>query len=194
MCTDCPGRLARDLEAGFPDLVAHHQDLVYGMALRMTGRPADAEDLAQEAFIRAYRALRGYAPERIAGLLTRGWLAAIVANLGRDRARRRGPAVGALDDAADALADPAPGPEEAVSRRESARGWQVRLAALPAAQRQAVALRHVEGLTYPELAVALGRPLGTVKSDVHRGVRALRDAWEREHQAEARGETMEVEA
>lgn len=183
MCATCPARLARDLEKGFPDLVAHHQDLVYGIALRMTGRPADAEDLAQEAFLRAYRALRRYPPERIAGLLTRGWLAAIVANLGRDRARRHRPPTADLDGLADEVTDASPSLEELVTRHEAARAWRARLAALPAAQRRAVELRHVEGLTYPELALALGRPLGTVKSDVHRGVRALREAWAREERA-----------
>jgi RNA polymerase sigma-70 factor (ECF subfamily) len=194
VCAECPARLARDLEAGFPDLVAHHQDLVYGMALRMTGRPADAEDLAQEAFLRAYRALRRYAPERTAGLLTRGWLAAIVANLGRDRARRRRPPPAALDGLADQVTDASPRPDELVTRREAAGAWAARLAALPEAQRRAVELRHIEGLTYPELALALGRPLGTVKSDVHRGVRALREAWVREERAGASRRLSEVNA
>jgi RNA polymerase sigma-70 factor (ECF subfamily) len=174
--------------------VSHHQDLVYGVALRMTGRPADAEDLAQEAFLRAYRALRRYEPERIAGLLIRGWLAAIVANLGRDQARRRRPPTAALDDLADHITDRSPGPEELAARRETARTWHHRLAALPEAQRQAVELRHIEGLTYPELAVALGRPLGTVKSDVHRGVRALRRAWARDERAGASRRHSEVVA
>ena len=88
VCADCPARLADDLDAAFPEFLAHHQDLVYGVAMRMTRHPADAEDLAQEAFIRAYRALAGYEPQRRRELRARGWLAAIVANLGRNRARR----------------------------------------------------------------------------------------------------------
>jgi RNA polymerase sigma-70 factor (ECF subfamily) len=146
VCTECPGRLARDLEAAFPGLVAHHEDLVYGIALRMTRHPADAEDLAQEAFIRAYRALRGYPADRIAGLRTRGWLAAITANLVRDRARRATPAVAELDGVAGWLADTSPGPEAVAAQREDALAWGRRLAALPARYRQAVELRHVEGL------------------------------------------------
>ena len=61
-------------------------------------------------------------------------------------------------------------------RRESAQAWRARLEALPTRYRRAVELRHVSGLSYPELAEALERPLGTVKSDVHRGVRLLREA------------------
>lgn len=180
MCTDCPRRLAADLDAAFPEFLAHHQDLVYGIALRSTKRPADAEDLAQEAFIRAYRALSDYPPKRTRKLQPKGWLAAIVGNLGRNRARRRTPATADLETVAEVHADDEPGPERLAERRESAAAWSGRLAALPTRYRRAVELRHVSGLSYPELAEALGRPLGTVKSDVHRGVRLLREAYEDE--------------
>jgi RNA polymerase sigma-70 factor (ECF subfamily) len=66
--------------------------------------------------------------------------------------------------------------------------WRARLDRLPVRYRRAVELRHVEGLSYPELSAALGRPLGTVKSDVHRGVRALREAVERESGGDPRTE------
>jgi RNA polymerase sigma-70 factor (ECF subfamily) len=173
-------------------MVSHHEDLVYGMALRMTRRTVDAEDVAQEAFVRAYRALRAYPRERVAGLRLRGWLAAIVGNLVRDRARRPSHPAAPLDGVAGWLSDPAPGPERLTLEREGARAWQARLAALPEHYRQAVELRHVEGLSYPELAEALGRPLGTVKSDVHRGVRLLRDALVREEAVAAQGKVHEV--
>ncbi len=77
-----------------------------------------------------------------------------------------------------------------VAERESARAWQSRLAALPDRYRRAVELRHVEGLSYPELAEALGRPLGTVKSDVHRGVQLLREAWARDEAVAAQAGVM----
>jgi RNA polymerase sigma factor (sigma-70 family) len=180
VCTECPRRLAADLDAAFPEFLVHHQDLVYGLALRSTKRPADAEDLAQEAFIRSYRALLDFPPERILELRPRGWLATIVGNLGRNRSRRRAFATAELDIVADVRADDAPGPERVAERRETAAAWRARLEALPARYRQAVELRHVSGLSYPELAAALGRPLGTVKSDVHRGVRLLREAYANE--------------
>ena len=177
MCTDCPRRLADDLDAAFPEFLAHHQDLVYGIALRSTKRPADAEDLAQEAFIRAYRALAGYPPERTRELRPKGWLAAIVGNLGRNRARRKTPATTGLEFATETHPDAADGPERLAERRESAASWRARLEALPTRYRRAVELRHVSGLSYPELAEALDRPVGTVKSDVHRGLRLLREAY-----------------
>ena len=183
MCTACPAELARDLDGTFATLVAHHQDLVYGIALRWTHRPADAEDLAQDAFLRAYRALRGYEKGRIAALHVRGWLARIVLNLAHNRARRADPVTASLDPAADPASDPPDGsrdrPEAISERREDARRWGELLADLPPRYRVAVALRHVDGLTYEELAVALDRPVNTVKSDVHRGVRLLRAAYER---------------
>ena len=149
---------------------------MYGIALRSTKRPADAEDLAQEAFIRAYRALSDYPPKRIRELRPRGWLAAIVGNLARNRARRRAPDTSALDSVAEVRSDDTPSPERVAERREAALAWRARLDALPARYRRAVELRHVSGLSYPELALALDRPLGTVKSDVHRGVELLREA------------------
>ena len=176
MCADCPRRLADDLDGAFPDFLAHHQDLVFGIALRSTRRPADAEELAQDAFIRAYRALSSYDAQRIRELRTRGWLAAIVSNLGRNRARRVTPPTAGLEGVAELRADDAPQPDRVAERRESARAWRERLDALPLRYRRAVELRHVSGLSYPELAEALDRPLGTVKSDVHRGVRLLREA------------------
>lgn len=175
MCAECPPALARDLDAAFPDFLAHHQDLVYGVALRMTRRPADAEDLAQDAFIRAYRALRRYEPERVRALRLRGWLVTIVANLARNRARRRHPVTSGLDVSPEAADDDGIRPDRVADRREAADTWRRRLGDLPLPYGQAVALRHVEGLSYPEMAELLGRPVGTVKSDVHRGVRLLRE-------------------
>ncbi len=165
------------MDAAFEDFVIHHQDLVYGIALRLTGRPPDAEDLVQEAFVRAYRWLRASAPARVADLQARGWLATIVLNLGRNRARRRQPAEAALDMAPEGSADPREGPDQVAEANEDARAWRERLERLPARYRLAVELRHVHGLSYAEMARALGRPTGTVKSDVHRGVRLLREAW-----------------
>jgi RNA polymerase sigma-70 factor (ECF subfamily) len=181
VCADCPERLAVDRDGAFATFLAHHQDLVYGIAWRMTGRSADAEDLAQDAFVSAYRALRTYRPDRIRALQPRAWMATIVSNAGRNRARRRRPPSVPLDDAAaSSIVEPRPGPEALTQRREAARAWGARLDALPRRYREAVTLRHVEGLSYPEVAAALERPVGTVKSDVHRGVRLLRDAWVRE--------------
>lgn len=180
MCTECPAALAADVMTAFPSLVAHHRDLVYGVARRWTPTAEDAEDLTQEVFVRAYRALLGYPPERRETLRVRGWLARITLNLARNRARARDPVAVDLDAVAEHLDAREPGPESIVERRESAQRWPRLLATLPRNQRLAVELRHVEGLSYPEIAEALAKPVGTVKSDVHRGVGRLRRAHEHE--------------
>jgi RNA polymerase sigma-70 factor, ECF subfamily len=180
VCIACPERLALDLDGSFETLVVHHKDLVYGLARRMTPQPADAEEVTQDVFLRAYRALQRYQPERRRELRLRGWLARITINVARNRARDAPATAVGLDGVADPPTDHERGPERIVERKESAAMWSRLLAGLPGRYRAAVGLRHVDGLSYPELAEALARPLGTVKSDVHRGVRLLRAAYESE--------------
>ncbi len=177
-------RLARDLDGTFEAVVVAHADLVYGLALRSTRDPAAAEDLAQDAFVRAYRALAGYPAERVRGLHLRPWLTRLTINLARNRARDRltRPAHAPFDEAQLHVADDAARPEDAVLRRESAEAWRARLAALPRHYGLAVELRHVHGLSYAEMAEALQRPVNTVKVHVHRGLALLRAAYEKEIQ------------
>ena len=177
--TELPARLARDLDGSFEELVVAHQRLVYGLALRVVGDRGDAEEVAQDTFERAYHALAGYDAERVAAMALRPWLARIALNLARNRLRRRPPAARALEDgdgqplavAAPAAAEPA----AVAERHEEQERWAGLLATLPRGWREAVVLRHVEGLPYAEVAEVLGRPVGTVKTHVHRGVRQLRE-------------------
>ena len=81
--------LARDLDSAFETVVLAHQDRLYSIALRMLGDRRDAEEAAQDALVRAYRALGSYPPERILELRLRPWLATIVLNLCRSRIGRR---------------------------------------------------------------------------------------------------------
>jgi RNA polymerase sigma factor (sigma-70 family) len=176
---ELPARLARDLDGSFEELVVVHQRLVYGLALRVVGDRGDAEEVAQDTFERAYHALAGYDADRVAAMRLRPWLARIALNLARNRLRRRPPAARALEDgdgqplavAAPAAAEPA----AVAERHEATERWAELLAALPRGWREAVVLRHVEGLPYAEVAEVLGRPVGTVKTHAHRGVRQLRE-------------------
>ena len=187
MDTDSPliVALADDLDASFEALVLAHQDRLYSIALRILGDPRDAEEAAQDAFVRAYRALAGYDAARIRELRLRPWLATIVLNLCRSRlARRPAPARravsldGPLPGDLVPRADEAHGPAAATAARAAADDWADLLLTLPPAYRSAVVLRHVDGLSYPELAAALDRPEGTVKAQVHRGLALLRTAFE----------------
>jgi len=186
---DLAERLSKDLDGSFLELVSTHQDLVYGVALRVVGRPAEAEDVAQEAFVRAYRALSRYPAQRIAELKLRAWLARIALNQARNAVRARRPEV-ELDGAAESRATTGNEPVQLAERREEQRFWLELLEGLPPRYGQAVALRHVEGVSYAELAEALERPVGSVKSDVHRGVRLLRAAYERAEAEQAQLEAV----
>jgi RNA polymerase sigma-70 factor (ECF subfamily) len=181
--------LATNLDATFEQLVLAHQDRLYSIALRLLRNPADAEEVTQDAFVRAYRALETYDRERIRHLELRPWLATILVNLCRNRARRRPPPTSVLEHGADPEArsedprlvalDPRESPHEAALRREAAEQWATLLAGLPDRYRIPVVLRHVDGLSYDEMAVVLGRPTGTIKAQVHRGLAHLRTAAER---------------
>ncbi|MDP8903964.1 MAG: sigma-70 family RNA polymerase sigma factor [Chloroflexota bacterium] len=173
---DLSARLAANVDEAFTDLVTGHADLVFGVALRALNDRMAAEDAAQEAFVRAYRALQRYSTERILALRLRPWLARIALNVALNHRRSEGPA-GAGLDAARSHEHPGDGPLRLAERSEEHRFWARLLGQLPERYRLAVGLRHVECLTYPELAQALGRPLGSVKSDVHRGVALLRAAY-----------------
>ncbi len=189
--------LARDLDGTFESLVLAHQDRLYAIALRMMGDPGDAEEAAQDALVRAYRALGGYPTERIRELRLRPWLATIVLNLCRSRLGRKagsGPRTLSLDAVQTGTLEPrtaeAIGPAATIARRDAGRAWAALLLTLPPAYRGAIVLRHVDGLSYPEIASALDRPEGTVKAQVHRGLAMLRTAYE----TAERRERMEMTA
>jgi len=175
-------RLATDVDEAFPELVGAHQDLVFGVALRVVHDATSAQDVAQDAFVRAYRALKRYPPERVRELRLRPWLARIALNAARNEVRDRKP-LAELDDEATTLTDAAAGPVYIAERNDDRRMWARLLTQLPDRYRLAVALRYVDDLSYPELAQTLGRPLGSVKSDVHRGTALLRAAYDAEQRA-----------
>ncbi len=170
------GALAEDLDAAFPDLVRSRQDRLYSGVLRIVRHHADAADITQETLIRAYRALRGYETNRIQTLRLDGWLWTIALNLCRNRARNAHPLPSNVPD----TQDPGRGPEAEAIDRTGTAAWDERLAKLTGPQRNAVVLRHVVGLSYREISEASGRPTGTVKADVHRGLDRLKKLFEAE--------------
>jgi RNA polymerase sigma-70 factor, ECF subfamily len=164
-----------DLDAGFGDVVRTHERIVYSVALRMSPTPADAEDVAAETFLRAYRALQDHDAVRIRGLRIRPWLLTILRNTARNAARDAGRRPG--PPPAFAQAEPVsshPSVEQQVEQDLTQREWAGLLSRLPEAQRTAVVLRHVEGVPTSEIAEILGCPEGTAKSHVSRGLRRLR--------------------
>lgn len=181
--------LAADLDATFPAFVAAESSRIYSVALRLTGRPTDAEDLAQDALVRAYRALSGWDAGRIRELAVRPWLASIVVNLARNQARSRlsrPSTVSLLDELAHPQIAIHETPHGRIEQREVVEAWAARLLRLPERYRAPLVLRHVDGLSYEEIGEALGRPAGTVKAQVHRGIALLRAALTAEHVTEPR--------
>ncbi len=156
----------------FEALVERHQHAIYAFALNLTGDRAEADDVAQEAFVRAWRAFGGYDEERRRLLKERPWLHRIALNVFRNRVRRPAP----LELHETSAPAPAAREPESVALRNAERERLRRhLLALPRPYREAVVLRHVQGLGYAEAALVLGVPVGTVKSNCHRGLRRLQE-------------------
>jgi RNA polymerase sigma-70 factor (ECF subfamily) len=165
--------LARDLASGFETTVRAYQHRLYAFALAMTGEPADAEEVAQDTFVRAHTALKRYPPDRVRSLKLNAWLHQIALNVIRNRVRRRSLRLVPLEPE-QPVADAASGPEAKALSNEALRELANLVSGLPEQQRSAVVLRCVQGMTYAEVAAQLGQPEGTVKSNVHRGLQALR--------------------
>ena len=177
--------LAANPGQAFEALVLHWQQRVYAFALRLTGSPQDAEEIAQDTFVRAWRALSQWEPERIRAMRMKAWLYQIALNVFRNRIARRSLSVVPLDapdgrPAYEPADDWRERPDVAAESAELGRQVAASLVALPAHMRVAVVLRYVEGFTYREIAELLEQPEGTVKAHVHRGTRQLRDTLRRE--------------
>ena len=155
----------------FERMVKEHQDRVFATSLAMTGNRHDAEEVAQDTFFRAYRALATYSPERVRDLKERAWLHRIAVNVVRNRVRGVKPSLVELNGSES---DHSPGPEAQAMERMQLDELATRVAGLPVRYREAVVLRHVRDLSYAEVAEALGQPVGTVKANVHRGLKLLR--------------------
>jgi RNA polymerase sigma factor (sigma-70 family) len=165
------------------DVVREHAPRVYRLAFRLTGNQHDAEDLTHEVFLRVFRSLSDYVPGTF-----EGWLYRITVNLFLDGVRRRARVrFEPLPDDTERVAGSAPTPEADFEQMNLDADIQRALRELPPSFRAAVVLCDIEGLSYEEIAAALGIKLGTVRSRIHRGRAQLRDALA--HRApEARGE------
>jgi RNA polymerase sigma-70 factor, ECF subfamily len=181
-------QLAVDLDGQFEGFVRTYQDRMYAFALRLLGSRQDAEEATQDAFVRAYRALQGYSAERRGTLHLRAWLYQIVLNVVRNRVRRHTLAVVPIDAPFENTFQAGAGEQpEALAVRTEVREWlSTAIADLPPRYATAVVLRHVQGLSYVEAAEVLDQPVGTTKSDVHRGLHLLRQALEPALLSEAR--------
>jgi len=174
-----------DLES-FNRLVLAYQTQVYNLAYRIFGEADSAADAAQEAFLAAYRSLRGFR-----GGSFRNWLLRIVTNACYDelRRRKRRPAasleamldseIEPEDDGAASYTSAPVRPETAMERAELSKAIQDCLNRLPDEFRVVAVLADVQGFDYAEISAAAGMPLGTVKSRLARARLRLRDCLQR---------------
>jgi RNA polymerase sigma-70 factor (ECF subfamily) len=171
-------------QAQFAELAMEHMGSLYTAALRMTRNPADAEDLVQETYLKAYRAFGTFQ----AGTNLKAWLYKILTNtyINSYRSRKRRPEQTELDDVEDLYLYRRLGGLEAAAAGRSAEEEVLEhftesdvkraIEALPEQFRMAVLLADVEGFSYKEIADILDVPIGTVMSRLHRGRKALQKA------------------
>lgn len=177
-------RLIRESQAGsneaFDGLVALHQSRVFNISLRLVGDRETALDCAQEAFLRAYHAIRSFRGD--CAFTT--WLYRITSNVCMDELRRRKPTESLSadeDETADPLerlAEDGPGPEQRLLQEERRRAVLKALGRLPELHRSVLVLYDLQGLSYEEVAGVLQVSLGTVKSRLNRARLALKEALE----------------
>jgi RNA polymerase sigma-70 factor (ECF subfamily) len=178
---------AGDLES-FNQLVARWERPIYALAYRTLGREEDARDVVQDAFMRAFRGLKGFKGQAKFS----SWLYRITLNLCRDwmRRNRRAPLVQVpegtdAEDLAEQIPSPAESVEELVARREMSAAVAKAMAELPEEQRSAIVMKEYHGLTFQEIADALDCPLSTVKTRLYQGLSVLRRRLERQQADEA---------
>lgn len=179
--TNREDKRAKERREQFETLARRYHRDVFNAALRMTGSYPDAEDLTQEAFLKAYVAFDQFTM----GTNFRAWLLRILTNTHINRYRRamRSPDTIAWEDLTEGgnrrvaeEADQGPLPEDAVMAAIPDETIGPALAALPDEFREAVIMSDMHELSYKEIADALGIPLGTVRSRIFRGRRLLREA------------------
>jgi RNA polymerase sigma-70 factor, ECF subfamily len=168
---DRPVRARRGDARAYESLVEEHQAIAFRTAYLITGSTADAEEAAQEAFVRAWLALRRFRQ----GAEFRPWLLAIVANEARNRVRNRRRREGLAERAAGELAWQPPAVE---APTPSDGRLREALAALPERDRSVIACRYVLDLGEQETAAVLGIARGTVKSRTARALERLRGTLE----------------
>lgn len=167
---------AGNLDA-FETLVQRHQTRLVGYLRGLTNSESDAEDLAQDAFLRAYRSLKGFRGTSS----FRTWLYQIATNVFRnwlEKRRNQAPVnAGSIDAPPPGMDEPVEpmGEEHPEARHLQRDAIDRALAQLPGDQREAVLLRDVEGFEYREIAEQLGVPLGTVESRIFRGRARLKE-------------------
>jgi RNA polymerase sigma-70 factor (ECF subfamily) len=177
--------LATDLDRYFPTLVDRYQAALYRFALRLSNHAQEAEDIVQDALLRSYVALAHYPEAHVHSVRLRPWLYKVTLNVFRN-GRRRALSTCSLEDAETALEAPddeRTQPEVWLEWLERQQELERAFALLSDQHREALTCVYFERLSYQETAELLDIPVGTVRSRIHRGVKALQTMLDAEGKA-----------
>jgi RNA polymerase sigma-70 factor (ECF subfamily) len=164
-------RFRKGDESAFNELVRQYQKPVYQIARRLVGSHEDAEDVAQEAFIKAYRGLRTFRED--ASFFT--WIYRIAVNLSLNIIRRRKlRRMFSLEGVGLSIASRSPAPDESLERDETLRAVEDAIERLPEKQKLVFTLRYHQQLSHTEIARILKRDEGTIKANYHQALKKLR--------------------
>ncbi len=162
-------------------LVNRYQKPIYNLAYRLSGNAEDAQDIAQEAFVKAYQSLQSFNPQ----YSFKSWLFRIAQNLSIDQLRKksRHPQISMNqeieDDSGDSLqrewADPSPNARTLLIEKQKGERIEQMIQSLPEPYKTVIVLRHIEELQLEEIAQILRMPLGTVKTNLYRARNIMKD-------------------
>jgi RNA polymerase sigma factor (sigma-70 family) len=178
-----------DTDLTFEQLVRDHQDMVFRTLLRLTGSRENVDDLAQDVFLRLYRALPNFRGEALVST----YLYRITVNVAQDEWKRRRrddrPLISISDETSsweDRLQHPDRNAEEQMEEREFQQVVEEQLLRLSHVERNILVLYHQEERSYEQISLALGLPIGTVRTHLHRGRKKLREGLQARQSNERR--------
>ena len=174
-------------DASFEQIVRDHQTMVFSTLIRLTGSREHVDDLAQEVFLRLYRAHPAFRGEALLST----YLYRIVANVAQDEWKRRRrddrPLVSFSEEESDweeRLAHPGPDAEQQLAERQFRYSVEQQLQLLSPMERTILVLDHQEERSYEQIALSLKLPIGTVRTHLHRGRKKLREGIQRQQEME----------
>jgi RNA polymerase sigma factor (sigma-70 family) len=176
-------------DPSFEQIVRDHQTMVFSTLIRLTGGREHIDDLAQEVFLRLYRALPAFRGEALLST----YLYRIVANVAQDEWKRRRrddrPLVSFSDEESeweDRLPHPGPDAEQQFAERQFRYSVEQQLQKLSPVEKTILVLYHQEERSYEQIAQSLKLPIGTVRTHLHRGRKKLREGIQQEQEVERR--------
>jgi RNA polymerase sigma factor (sigma-70 family) len=174
-------------DTSFEQIVRNHQTMVFSTLIRLTGSREHVDDLAQEVFLRLYRALPAFRGEALLST----YLYRIIANVAQDEWKRRRrddrPLVSLSEEQSDweeRLAHPAPDAEQQLAEKQFRYSVEQQLQLLSPMERTILVLYHQEERSYEQIALSLKLPIGTVRTHLHRGRKKLREGIQRQQEVE----------